>query len=134
MTPDDFEFQLHHEFDWRWNELILLKNTINSVRSESDQCNLRKSLVLTLYSHFEGFCIFSLGHYLLAVNAEQISCKNAVSSIVAGSWELVFRAMETGDEKCRIFSAPLPHDQKLHRHWRRRHFVEEIDKSFRDCL
>jgi len=69
-----------------------------------------------------------LGHYLLAVNAEQISCKNAVASIVAGAWEPVFRAMETGDEKCRIFSAPLPQDQKLHRHWRRRHFVEEIDK------
>ena len=64
----------------------------------------------------------------MAVNAEQISCKNAVASIVAGAWEPVFRAMETGDEKCRIFSAPLPQDQKLHRHWRRRHFVEEIDK------
>jgi hypothetical protein len=38
--------------------------------------------------------------------------------------------MAHGDQKCKVFSQPLPDDQRLHRHWRRRHFVEEIDRFF----
>lgn len=36
--------------------------------------------------------------------------------------------MQHGDEKCKIFVNRLPNDSRLHRHWRRRHFVEEIER------
>ncbi len=36
--------------------------------------------------------------------------------------------MQHGDEKCEVFRKALPDDRGLHRHWRRRHFVEETER------
>ena len=127
MSPEDFSAELYRDFEWRSDELTALTNLITREKDGETQSQLRKAVVVVLYAHFEGFCIFGLNHYVTAVNREQVLCKDAVAAIVAGGWEPVFRAMETGDQKCRVFSRPLPSDDKLHRHWRRRHFVEELD-------
>jgi hypothetical protein len=128
MTTQDFESELFRGYDWHFDEVRRLKNLIAPVADPFDQDEYRKSLVVVLYAHFEGFCVFALQHYLLAVNRARIDCKSAVPAILAGSWEPVFNAMEHGDQKCRIFNRPLPNDERLHRHWRRRHFVEEMDR------
>src|SRR5690606_27125863 len=109
--------------DWRWDELNHLKNILSYSNDERKTEQLRKSLVVVLYAHFEGFCVFALQHYQQALNTARLTCVEVVPAIVAGSWEHLFRAMETGDEKCDIFSRKLPNDPYLHRHWRRRHFV-----------
>jgi len=130
MTPDDFSEELYRDFDWRWDELRRLNNLLSLEPNEEEREGLRKSLVIVLYAHFEGFCVFALEHYLAEVNHAKVRCSEAQSSVVAGSWEKLFNAMEHGDAKCRIFIKPLPSDEKLHRHWRRRHFVEEITRFF----
>jgi hypothetical protein len=131
MNTDDFVAELFREHDWRFDEVRRLKNLLSGDRDPLGRDELRKSLVVVLYAHFEGFCVFALEHYLIAVNQEKIDCRDANPAVLAGAWNGVFGAMESGDQKCRIFSQPLPNDQKLHRHWRRRHFVEEIDRLSR---
>ena len=128
MTPSDFVDELLRQLDWRLDEFNLLKNTLTFVKTEDARAALRKSAVVILYSHFEGFCVFALNHYITAINAERLVVSQVVSAIIAGAWEQVFRAMETGDQKCKIFTSKLPNDIGLHRHWRRRHFVEEIER------
>jgi hypothetical protein len=126
MTSADFVAELHREHDWRFDEVRRFKNLIECeqppVRDE-----LRKSLVVILYAHFEGFCVFALQHYLTAVNSLRMPCREVSPALVAGAWERVFNAMEHGDQKCRVFRQPLPNDIRLHRHWRRRHFVESVE-------
>ena len=80
--------------------------------------------------HRSGFCVFALEHYVTQINRARIRCGVAEVSVLAGAWEKLFNAMEHGDEKCKIFLKPLPADEKLHRHWRRRHFIEEINRFF----
>lgn len=128
MTTADFVAELMRQFDWRFDELRKLKNLVTSETSPSGRDDLRRPLVVFLYAHLEGFCVFALQHYLSAVNRERLSCRNAVPAIIAGAWETLFNAMAHGDEKCEVFRKTLPNDPRLHRHWRRRHFVEEIDR------
>jgi hypothetical protein len=131
MKVSGFSDELYREFDWRFDEIRRLQNLITQDRNRDDRDELRKSLIVVLYAHFEGFCVFALEHYLASLNSFRLSCRNAASSIVAGAWELLFNAMEHGDEKCKLFTRPLPNDPYLHRHWRRRHFVEEIDRFWK---
>lgn len=128
MTPDDFVDQLLQEAAWRFEEVTGLKNLISQERDPQIQDTRRKSLVVILYAHFEGLCVFALQHYQSAINRKKLPCREVSSEILAGAWHPVFNAMEQGDEKCRIFLAPLPDDRKLHRHWRRRHFVVEMER------
>lgn len=128
MTTHDFVLQLQREFDWRLDQVVRLKNLLTREPDVVARDDLRKSLVLILYSHFEGFCVFALEHYVEEVNQAQLPCSDAHPAIVAGAWDPVFNAMQHGDAKCRVFLKPLPNDPDLHKHWRRRHFVEEIDR------
>ncbi|HEY1748739.1 MAG TPA: MAE_28990/MAE_18760 family HEPN-like nuclease [Xanthobacteraceae bacterium] len=128
MTPTDFVEQLYRDFDWRFNEVRRLQNIITREGEEAARDELRKSLIVVLYAHFEGFCVFSLEHYLTAMNQASITCGSAAPAIIAGAFERVFNAMEHGDQKCKVFSKSLPNDAGLHRHWRRRHFIEEFER------
>lgn len=128
MTTHDFVSELVLDWQWRSDEIRLLRNAASAPPDEDVRAVLRRSLIVVLYSHFEGFSVFALSHYLTAVNRQKMRCREAVAQIVAASWEGLFHAMESGDEKCKVFQKALPQDAKLHRHWRRRHFVEEIDR------
>lgn len=128
MTTSDFVAELYRQFNWRFDEVRRLKNLLANEPDPQARDDLRKSLVVMVYAHFEGFCVFSLQHYLTAVNQARIDCQSAVPAILAGAWEHVFNAMQHGDEKCKVFRQALPNDPNLHRHWRRRHFVEDIHR------
>ncbi len=128
MNHADFVAELDSEWEWRSTEVRRLRNLITNEKEELARDELRKALVVLLYSHFEGFCVFALQHYRIAVNQAQMNCGGAIPAIVAGAWDQVFTAMQTGDEKCKVFLNALPDDTKLHRHWRRRHFVEEVER------
>lgn len=131
MTSDDFLAELYRVYDRHFDEVRRLKNLFAGEADPGLRDEYRKSLVVVLYAHFEGFCVFALQHYLIAINQAGITCGQAISAILAGAWEPVFNAMEHGDQKCRVFTRPLPNDAGLHRHWRRRHFVEELDRMQR---
>lgn len=127
MTNKDFDAELYREYDWRFDEVRRLKNLIER-EPPTARDDFRKSLLLILYSHFEGYCVFSLQHYLTSINGRGLSCRSVSVALLAGAWERLFNAMDHGDQKCKIFRKSLPHDIRLHRHWRRRHFVECVDE------
>lgn len=129
MTSEEFNTELYHNYDWRFDEVRRLKNLIESA-DPAIRDDLRKSLILILYSHFEGFCVFALQHYLAAVNQRRLVCRAVTPALVAGAWERLFTQMENGDLKNKVFKQALPHDVGLHRHWRRRHFVESIEEFY----
>jgi hypothetical protein len=59
MDNSDFLAELCRAYDWRFDEVRRLKNLIEREPPVARD-ELRKSLLLVLYSHFEGFCVFSL--------------------------------------------------------------------------
>jgi RiboL-PSP-HEPN len=128
MTTADFVAELYREYDWRFDEVRRLQNLIIGHADLAARGELRKSLTVVLYAHFEGFCIFALQHYLAAINKARVACGDVAPAVLAGAWERLFNAMEHGDRKAKIFRKALPHDASLHRHWRRRHFIEEMER------
>jgi hypothetical protein len=130
MTSADFVAELYREYDWHFDEVRRLKNLIEREQPSARDV-LRKSLVVILYAHFEGFCVFALQHYLATVNSLRLPCGEVTPALVAGAWERVFNAMEHGDQKNKVFRQTLPNDVRLHRHWRRRHFVECIEEFYK---
>ncbi len=77
MNNDEFEAELYRAYDSRFEEVRHLDNLIRTERSVSRQDEFRKSLVLVLYAHFEGFCLFCLEHYQNAINSAKIQCREA---------------------------------------------------------
>jgi len=129
MSSDDFLSELYREYDWRFDEVRALKNVISREPVEARE-DLRKSIVLVLYAHFEGYCVFALQHYLNALNRLRLPCRLVIPAVIAGAWDRVFSAMERGDQKSKVFRQSLPNDAGLHRHWRRPHFVETIEDLY----
>jgi len=83
-------------------------------------------MLVMVYAHYEGFCKFALERYVKAVNDASIKCGEASAPVVAGSWSAIFSAVESGDQKSKIFKSKLPDDERLHRFARRREFVEKF--------
>jgi len=133
MTADEFLGELLRESAWRFEEVQHLNNLVTREPNEERQASLRKSLIMLLYAHLEGFVVFALDHYRTAINTAGVRCGEVTPEVLAGAWDLVFKAMQLGDAKCRVFLKPLPHDEILHRQWRRRHFIEEVSR-FEDAV
>ena len=126
MNLEAIRIELEEEQTWRQNEIRFLRNQLAGISGYNRKKQYRKSLVVMLYSHYEGFCKFAMESYLKVVNQEGVRCEDATAAIVAGSWHAVFSAVESGDKKERIFKRPLPSGDALHRLARRREFVESL--------
>lgn len=126
MNIHEIRAELEQELTWRRDEMRFLKNRLEDISGNTQKMCYRKSLVVMLYAHYEGFFKFALLLYVRCINNEKIKCSEAVSAIVAGSWHEIFNAVEQGDKKERIFKKPLPTDDFLHRFARRLEFVEKL--------
>ena len=134
MTPMAMRVELEGELTWRIDELRFLRNQLADIPSYSDKKRFRKALVVTLYSHYEGFCKFAMLLYVKAVNEVALPCQHADPALIAGSWQPILTAMEFGDKKCRFFKGRLPANDALHRFARRREFVENIQQLLVDKI
>ena len=131
MTADELRAALEAELAWRQEELAFFKNQLNNISDENDQRRYRKSLVLILYSHMEGYIKIALQTYIQYINSQQILRKDAISGLMVAGMHKEFLAYENLDRKCAIFRRELPEDTSLHRFFRRVDFMEQLD-SFRD--
>jgi hypothetical protein len=128
VTIVDIRGELEEEPTWRRDEIRFLRNQIANMHSDAEKDTYRRSLVVMLYAHYEGFCKAALLQYVRAINAANLTCSEAISAIVATSWMNIFKEIENTETKSRVFRALLPDDSQLHRFARRRHFVEQIDE------
>lgn len=123
------------ENDWtdREKELRFLKNQLINIE-ESQRDIYRKSLVLMLYSHYEGFCSFAFNTYILAINEERISRREAHDSLVTASMSSEFNLFEDENYKEKrykdMFGKKPPDDKKLYKASKRIHLVS----AFNDWL
>lgn len=118
---------LEEELKWRQEELAFLKNQLASINVELDKDKYRKSMVLMLYSHFEGFIKISFQTYIQFINDQKVACKDVNKTIAVSSLNDEFHAYEDLDRKCKYFKKKLPNDTALHRYYRRVDFLESID-------
>ena len=114
------------DFLWRKEEIFFLKNQLNSICKDDDKNRYRKSLVLILYSHLEGFIKICLLTYIQHLNSLQIKRKEVNKNLAASSLEREFKAYDSNDAKCKIFKQKLPDDTKLHKLYRRVHLLENL--------
>lgn len=119
--------QLEEDISWRQKELRLLSNALAAMARRSDRDLARRAMLVMLYAHTEGFCKVALSIYVKAINDLKLKSCDVIEGIAAASLGDVFRALERGDRKGRVFKGPLPEDQYLYTFCRRREFVAGLD-------
>lgn len=128
MTKEELRTAMEAELAWRQEELAFLKNQLSNIGDEWLKNKYRKSLVLMLYSHFEGFVKICLLSYIQYVNSLHLKRNLFNDELIASSMNREFNAFDNNDEKCSIFKKKLPEDRRLHRFYRRVNFLEELEE------
>ena len=134
VTIDIVWAQLEQELLWRQQEIRLLSNTRNALKTEDDRDRFRRAQLVMLYAHAEGFCKIALLIYAKSINIQQMQRSLACDELVASSLAQLFHALEFGDKKGKVFRSPAPQDEKFLLLFRRRDFVREIDAFMRSPL
>lgn len=127
MTANDLRAELEAELAWRQEDLAFFKNQLNNISDELEKDKYRKSLVLILYSHMEGYIKIALQTYIKYINEQNLPRKDVVSGLMAASMNPEFNAYDTLDRKCDIFRRELPEDTVLHRFFRRVDFIDRLE-------
>lgn len=118
--------EIEEEHSWRLDELRFFMNQAATLEDRTEREQFRRAVVLMLYAHFEGFCVFALRHFVRAVNSSGISCRDAQPAIGAATLSVEFAALRDPSSKCDEFRRTLPDDSKLHCLSREREFLERL--------
>lgn len=93
MTCDTLRAQLEMELGWRQEELAFFKNQLNEIPEEYKD-KYRKSLILILYSHLEGYIKISLQYYIQYINSQELNRKDVTIGLMVASMDKEFLAYE----------------------------------------
>lgn len=126
MTADELRAALETELAWRQEELAFFKNQLNEVE-ESNKNKYRKSLVLILYSHMEGYIKIGLQTYIQYINSQGLNHRDVNTGLMVASMHKEFIAYENMERKSEFFRKALPDDTRLHRLYRRVDFMEKME-------
>ncbi len=128
------------ELNWteREQELNFLKKQLTLIEDNEQKKIYRKSLVLMLYSHYEGFCNFAFNTYIMAVNEENLLRRDAHECLVTASMHDTFTLFEDENHKenryRQMFGKSLPNDNDLKRIAKRIHLVTSFDDLLNETL
>ena len=128
MNAADFRAQLERDLSWRQNEMRILRNQINHIKTEDDKRIYCKSLLVMLYSHFEGFCKESFLSYINVINNEGANLSEVNEYIAVASLEDVFLAVCDPNKHCDFFNIYEPNNYK--KFFRYVHLVSRFDQLF----
>lgn len=126
MTADELRAALETELAWRQEELAFFKNQLNEVE-ERNKNKYRKSLVLILYSHMEGYIKIGLQTYIQYINSQGLNRRDVNTGLMVASMHKEFIAYENMERKSEFFRRALPDDTRLHRLYRRVDFMEKME-------
>lgn len=128
LNINEIASQIELEASWRNSEYMQVKNALYSHSTMQDQReSFNKSLLLLLYSHYEGFCKSAFSIYIEGINSLRLKCHQVNTPIRASSLQAVFDAYDQLDRKGKIFKKTLPDDSTLHRLCRRTEFIDSLD-------
>lgn len=130
MDAVSLRAEIEAEWTWRLDELRFLKNQTANIVTDDRRDQYRRSLVMMLYAHFEGFCKAALSVYATAINNDALRVRECTPAIGAASLAGIFNDLRNSDRKSDFFRRRAPDDSGLHRTMRDREFVERISESF----
>lgn len=133
MNADEFRATLETDLAWRQEEIAFFKNQLNYI-SENNKNRYRKSLVLILYSHLEGYIKLSLQTYIQYINSLGLTRNMVKVGLKAASMNKEFNAYDNPDRKCNVFRRELPDDSRLHKFFRRVDFVSQYEEFVEQSL
>lgn len=125
MSAAEARSEIEEDRSWRSEEVRLLRNQLSSL-SEDKKGVLRRSLVIMVYAHLEGFCRRALEIYVARINDLELTVGQVEWNLAAASLSETFDKLHNKDLKCKVFKRALPDDAKLHRFARDRDFLEAI--------
>ena len=128
MTVDEVWAQLESDMAWRQAELRALSNLQTTIKRDVEKDRLRRAMLVMLCAHAEGFFKNAFLTYVNVVNKTAIPSSEATHALVAAAFADVFHALTNGNPKQKVFSAPLPTDQKLTILARQREFLTELPR------
>lgn len=94
----DAAAELEDEQRIRLDEIHFLQNVCASLATDADKNQMRRAMVVMLYSHFEGFAKFSFEVYRRAVDESGLKCcevQPALATSTLGDLFKAFRSPET---------------------------------------
>lgn len=135
MTKEELRELLENELFWRTEELNFFKKQILNLNEEDDKDKYRKSLVLILYSHLEGFLKVALTSYAQYLSA--LGKKREVFDVrlVATSMDSEFKAYDNKDIKSPLFTnKKIPDEKKIHGLYRRVNLLDSATNMMNQPL
>ena len=134
MDLTDIIAQIEEELTWRLEELKFFKNQLAKIDEENDRMRYRKSLVVMLYSHYEGFCKAAFQIYIKAINNLSLTRDMVNEYIQTASLHDVFKSYHDESKKSPYFRKDLPDDTKLHRYSRQVELVSSMEKLWKEIV
>ena len=133
MTHNDFCEQLSAELEDEYANRIQEINTIENffkMNTNDPHSNLsgimRKSLVLLLYAHFEGYCKQAFQYYIIYINKKQIPISRLKFGLATANLNAEFRKLFDVNHKpvnIKMFSS----DSAIQQFGRKREFLANYD-------
>ncbi|WP_342434678.1 MAE_28990/MAE_18760 family HEPN-like nuclease [Paenibacillus sp. FSL H7-0442] len=134
MDIADVIAQIEEELTWREDELRFLRNQLSNMTDEEDKMRYRKSLVVMLYSYYEGFCKASFQIYINTIN-QSFLARNLVNDYIStASMNEVFLTYHNESKKSPHFNKELPDDSKLHRYSRQVDFIQALENIWEEIV
>lgn len=136
MTSSELREEMEAELTWRTDELRMLKNNLAFIPKQLDKEKYRKSLLVMLYSHFEGFskmCFLIYIKFINSKNFKRIDLKDK-PELIASCMNDVFKYYENKDRKNQFFRRSLPDDKTVHSVYRRVDLINEFKTYLDDVI
>lgn len=125
MTKDELRELLEDELLWRFEEINFFKKQLINLEEENEQRKYRKSMVLILYSHLEGFIKSALINYAQYLNGLGRKREEFDFTLIATSMNREFKAYENKNSKSSLFNnKKIPSDDSIHGLYRRVNLLE----------
>lgn len=126
-SPEQVFEDIEGDRSAREGEIRLLER-LTKAASESEKDMLRRSTILLVYAHLEGFCKFALLAYAAALNSLKINCGEASYPVAAAGLTKIFAALRDVNSKHDAFRSALPDDTQLHLTAREQIFIEKYEE------
>jgi hypothetical protein len=129
LTKDELRELLEDELFWRTEEINFFKRQLSNFQTDIEEKKYRKSLVLILYSHLEGFVKVALTTYAQYLSKLEKKREEFEYNLIATSMHSEFKAYENKDTKCNLFNnKKVPSDSKIHGLYRRVNLIESSSR------
>lgn len=136
MRIAELREEMEIELTWRSNELRMLKNTSSHIIKEEEKSKYRKSLIVMLYAHFEGFsktCFLTYIKYINSLQLKRIEVKDR-PELIASSMNKIFKKYDDKDRKNDFFRRKSPNDKSIHAIYRKADLINEFQDYFEEIL